>query len=127
MMYFWLGLILLFVILFAAFFYFESLRNEDSKILDDKFDWFKKKFKLFGIIYLILVLGFIWVVKKPLWQTVGCQYDGHTQEVETKFDWIKSICYFKTKSGTWMPLIMGRDSAVDKNHNNIPDTQEQQQ
>lgn len=121
--YFWSGLILI-IACSIGLVVFVCRRRNDPELID-WMEWLQIKHKFILIPFAIVLLLFIWALRSPLWATVGCQYDGHVREVETKYDWVKEICYFKTKSGTWMPLVMGRDSAEDKNHNQIPDAQEQ--
>lgn len=122
--YFWSGLFFIIAAYIAAVVYL--CRKRKDPVLVDWLEWVQVKRYFISIPLGIILLIFIWMLKSPLWATVGCQYDGHVRDVETKYDWLKKTCYFKTKSGTWMPLLMGRDSAEDKNHNQIPDSQEQQ-
>lgn len=122
--YFWLGLFV-WVVAFSYGVYFFCNRRAEP-ILISPWEWIVSKRYWFYAVWVVFMLSYLWALKTPLWRTVGCQYDGHSRSVETKYDWIKSICYFKTKSGTWMPLNLGRDSAEDNNHNQIPDSQEQQ-
>lgn len=121
--YFWTGIIVL-IALFGIGLYYLT-RYMDKKKDIDPIDFIKKYFTYIWIVLLVIIVSYLWVLKVPLWKTVGCQYDGSVRDVETKYDWIKKTCYFKTKSGNWMPLVMGRDSAEDKNSAVVTDSQEQ--
>lgn len=120
--YFWTGLLVIIVLFGIGLFYLT--RYLDNKKDIDPIDFIKKYFTYIWVTLLALLLIYLWVLKVPLWKTVGCQYDGSVRNVETKYDWVKGICYFKTKSGNWMPLVMGRDSAEDKTHTETQQTQE---
>jgi hypothetical protein len=112
--YFWLGLIVILAAYVSLVVFICKKRKDPVLIGVGEFLISKKVYFISALVFILLM--YVWLLKAPLWNTVGCQYDGHVRDVETKYDWVKKICYFKTKSGTWMPLNMGRDSGEDKNH-----------
>lgn len=124
MSYFYLGIVIWLVL--SSYVTYVVCKRRKDPILISPMEWVIEKRHWLYVIHTAFFLFYLYALLGPLWRTVGCQYDGHTRDVETKYDWIKKACYFKTKSGTWMPLSMGRDSSEDKNHENIPDAQEQQ-